>query len=350
MNDVAPPLTLRRVCKSFDDVDAVVDVDLDLGAGELLALVGPSGCGKSTLLRSIAGLLAIDGGTIDLGGSIVDDGSAHLPPERRSTGLVFQEHALFPHLNVHDNVCFGLRDGTRAEIEVRAEEMLALVSMPDHASRFPHELSGGERQRVALARALAPKPALMLFDEPFASLDQNLRVKLRQDVLNALRATGTPAIFVTHDQDEALALGDRVAVMRNGRIRQIDTPGRVFHSPVDEFVGAFMGNASFLPIAVGANGMGQTVLGAIDVAGHAELSVRAMVRPDDLTFRSAADGPDEVIALEYHGSGWLVTARVRDGSEVLASRSHLEAPTIGERGAVELVPGHRPIAVSRVAD
>lgn len=348
MTEAIAPLTLRGVSKSFGDVDAVVGVDLDLGPTEILALVGPSGCGKSTLLRSIAGLIAIDRGTIELNGELVDDGAVRLPPERRSTGLVFQEHALFPHLTVHDNVAFGLRDLTRHETERRVDEMLTLVSLPAHESRFPHELSGGERQRVALARALAPKPALMLFDEPFASLDHNLRIKLRHDLIGALRSTGTPAVFVTHHQSEALAIGDRVAVMCDGRLRQLDTPSDIFHEPADDFVGAFMGDASFLAVESDADGRAITALGPVELGTHDVTTVRAMARPDDLTFREAPDGPDQIVALEYQGSGWLVTARLRDGSEVLANRSHLETPTVGGRGVVELVPGHRLIAVAHV--
>lgn len=347
MESVGPALEVRGLVKRFDDVVAVDGVDLRLDGDELLALVGPSGCGKSTLLRSIAGLLPIDEGTIALGGVLVDDGRHRLPPERRPAGLVFQEHALFPHLSVDDNVGFGLRDGTADDRRARVREMLELVSLPDHGARFPHELSGGERQRVALARALAPRPALMLFDEPFASLDHNLRLKLRHEVVAALKATGTPAVFVTHDQQEALAIGDRVAVMRGGRFRQLGTPADVFHLPVDDFVGSFMGAASFLPID-GAGATASTMLGPIDLRGCAASSVAAMVRPDDIRFVDDPGGGFEVATREYLGSGWIVATRsVRDGFEVLAHRSHLEPPENGDRGRLELVEGHTPVVVER---
>ncbi len=294
---VAPsPLAVEHLAKRFGEVTALDDITLHLEPGELVAVVGPSGCGKSTLLRTIAGLLAPDGGRVALGGQLVDDGTIRIPPERRAVGLVFQDHALFPHLTVNENVGFGIRNpgGRRAsgrELRDRVAEMLDLVGLDRHGDRYPHELSGGERQRVALARALAPGPALMLFDEPFASIDHNLRVRLRADVVAALRATGTPALFVTHDQAEALAIGDRIAVLRRGRIAQIGAPAAVFHHPADRFVGGFMGEASFLPIERdGVDGAApRTALGSIGTsASHGPGAVGsdmvAMTRPDDLRF------------------------------------------------------------------
>ncbi|MEM9200282.1 MAG: ABC transporter ATP-binding protein [Actinomycetota bacterium] len=340
------PLRLAALRKAFDDVVAVDGVDLDMAPGELLALVGPSGCGKSTLLRSIAGLHPIDAGMIRLGGDLVDDGAERLPPERRSVGLVFQEHALFPHLTVADNIGFGLRDVDDGARRIRVDEMLELVSLHDYGDRYPHELSGGERQRVALARALAPAPSLMLFDEPFASLDHNLRVQLRSDVVAALKATGTPAVFVTHDQQEALAIGDRIAVMRSGRIRQLGTPAEVYHRPADRFVGAFMGPASFLPISSG----GRTPLGLIDMGGKSPAETTAMVRPDDVVFMPAEDGDVEITRAEYRGSGWQVRAVIPGGAEIDFATGHLVAPAIGGRGRISLTPGHRQVVVPDQAD
>lgn len=333
------PCEIRGLTKQFDDVGAVDGLSLTLEPDELLALVGPSGCGKSTLLRSIAGLIAIDSGTIHLAGELVDDGRHQIPPERRATGLVFQEHALFPHLTVAGNVGFGVRDSSKADVATRVAEMLALVDLGGHADRFPHELSGGERQRVALARALAPSPALMLFDEPFASLDQNLRVRLRQVVTDALRTTGTPGVFVTHDQQEALAIGNRIAVMRNGKIIQLGTPAEIYHEPVDTFVGAFMGEAGFLPVTDGASAVGM-------VEGATPDSV-AMVRSDDLRFTLDPAGDTEIVRVEYHGTMWHMAARMADGTIVPTTAVHLESPAIGDRGRLELVPGHTQVAVTR---
>jgi len=355
MNTPAP-LQIDRATKAFGDTVAVDDISLLLQPEEILSLVGPSGCGKSTLLRMVGGLDGLDSGTIHLAGQIVDDGSTRLPPERRSVGLVFQEHALFPHLKVAANVSFGLRDRTRNEVAQRVGEMLHVVSLDEYGDRYPHELSGGERQRVALARALAPSPALMLFDEPFASLDRNLRDDLRHQVVAALRATGTAALIVTHDQHEALSMGDRIAVMRAGQLVQTGPPSAVFHAPADRFTAAFMGDASFLPISADAGKL-RTELGSIDGDVPRGASV-AMVRPDDVVFTSVdarhgdnppsggdieATAPIDVVATEYRGTHWLVTVRLTDGSEVLASASHLLDLRPGDTGTLRLVPGHRQV-------
>lgn len=346
MTDVALPLRLRGVEKRFGDVAAVNGIDLDLEPGELLALVGPSGCGKSTLLRSIAGLLSIDNGSIHIAGTLVDDGTHRIPPEGRPAGLVFQEHALFPHLTVADNVGFGIRDTDSTATAERIAEMLDLVSLSALGDRFPHELSGGERQRVALARALAPAPTLMLFDEPFASIDHNLRIQLRHDVIAALKATGTPAVFVTHDQQEALAIGDRIAVMRKGQIRQLASPAEVYHRPADRFVGAFMGPASFLPISTD----GRSALGLVDLGGRQPSELVAMVRPDDVVFIPSPGGEAEITGTEYHGSGWKVNASLDSGGELQFLTGHLVAPKVGERGSVSLTPGHRQVALAAGVD
>ena len=329
-------LRVDRVSKRFDGVVAVDEVSFELGDHELLALVGPSGCGKSTLLRILAGLQPTETGTVELGGRMIDDGRHPVPPEGRRVGLVFQEHALFPHLTVAGNIGFGVRDGDRS---ARIAEMLDLVGLAGYDERYPHELSGGERQRVALARALAPRPALLLLDEPFASLDPNLRSRVRDDVVAILRSTRTPAIMVTHDQNEALAVGDRVAVMRAGRIVQIDTPERVFHEPVNRFVAAFMGEASFLPWSVAA----AEIAGIDDHAKHAAL---AMVRPDDVTFAVEPDGAASVDAAEFRGSSWCYTLRLPSGGTVRSLQSHLERVAVGSRVSAAMRAGHLPVVVA----
>ncbi|HEX7095406.1 MAG TPA: ABC transporter ATP-binding protein [Acidimicrobiales bacterium] len=341
------PLTLRSVTKSFGATVAVDGVDLVLGPGELLALVGPSGCGKSTLLRLVAGLVGVDRGEILLGDDLVDDSVRRLDPERRHIGLVFQEHALFPHLTVAQNVAFGLRSLPRRERDQRRDHWLELVGLREHGGRYPHELSGGERQRVALARAMAPAPRLMLLDEPFASLDPNLRAQIRTDVVELLRSTGTPAVFVTHDQTEAMAIGDRVAVMRAGRIEQIGTPVEVFHQPRNRFVAAFMGDASFLPIH--ANGSAPTTeLGPLP--GPARPGAVAVVRPDDVTFEVSPSGSAEVVSAEFRGPTWVYTLRLASGAVVQSTRSHLVQVDVGTRVEVSLVPGHQPVAVDASVD
>jgi iron(III) transport system ATP-binding protein len=256
---------------------------------ELIALVGPSGCGKSTLLRAVAGLETADGHVL-LEGSDV----SALPAERRRIGLVFQDHALFPHLRVEQNLTFGVRHLGRRERTALVGELLELVRLPGMAKRFPHELSGGEQQRVALARALAPQPPVVLLDEPFASLDASLRDTLRTDVIAALRERRTSAILVTHDRDEALLVGERVAVMRDGRILQAGRADHVYERPVDRFVAGFLGEAAFLP--------------------HHEGGV-AVARPHDLTL--GPGGPDRVVAHRYLGSMWRYEVGRSDGTTAL---------------------------------
>jgi iron(III) transport system ATP-binding protein len=339
-----PALRLDHVAKAFGTTTAVDDVELTVDDGELVALVGPSGCGKSTLLRLIAGLIGVDRGRIDIAGQTVDDGAARVDPERRQIGLVFQEHALFPHLTVAQNIAFGLRGLRRDERQQRRDHWVDLVGLGRHAGRYPHELSGGERQRVALARALAPAPRLMLLDEPFASLDPNLRTQMRAEVVGLLRSTDTPAVFVTHDQTEALATGDRVAVMRDGRIVQLGTPTTVYHAPHDRFVAAFMGEADFLPIRrVGERVM--TELGELAMDVDSAPSAVAVVRPEDVSIAPAPGGPGEVVDAEFQGASWLFTVRLDSGT-VLRARTADGVATVGTRVRPALRPGHRVVLVA----
>jgi iron(III) transport system ATP-binding protein len=332
-------LVIEDVAKSFGQVVALREVSIELAPHELLALVGPSGCGKSTLLRAIAGLVPPDRGRISLGDRVVDDGRRHVPPEHRRVGLVFQEHTLFPHLTVADNVAFGLRGSGKTRARARVSEMLDLVELGGYTDRYPHELSGGERQRVALARALAPSPDLLLLDEPFASLDPNLRVQLRRGVLAALHATSTPAVFVTHDQSEAMAVGDRIAVMRAGRLEQVGEPAAVYHSPVNRFVGAFMGEASFLAVESGPDGK-STILGP--VRDSVPEGAVAMVRPDAVEFTPDLSGDATIVDAEFRGGLWAYTIELGD-QRIVTTVSHLIPISIGVHGTVSLRAGHRQL-------
>ncbi|HMQ35809.1 MAG TPA: ABC transporter ATP-binding protein, partial [Chloroflexaceae bacterium] len=239
-------LAVQGVSKRYGTLVAVDAVDLGLAPGQFMALLGPSGCGKTTLLRLIAGFEQPDAGVISVGGrTVVSPCGAGLPPEQRSVGMVFQDYALFPHLSVEQNVAYGL--GRSPERAARAADLLALVGLEGAGRRLPHQLSGGQQQRVALARALAPRPALLLLDEPFSNLDAGLRQAVRAEVRQILRREGVSALFVTHDQEEALSLADVVAVMLGGRVAQVARPRELYERPATREVAAFVGAANFLP-------------------------------------------------------------------------------------------------------
>ncbi|TDJ49225.1 MAG: ABC transporter ATP-binding protein, partial [Gemmatimonadetes bacterium] len=255
-------ISLVGVTKRYGDVTAAHDVTFDVYAEEFLVLLGPSGCGKSTLLRLLCGLDSVDAGRIERNGTVLSGESVCVPPEARGISLVFQDNALFPHMTVRNNVAFGLANQPKEAIAERVAEMLDLVRLRDVATRYPHELSGGQQQRVALARALAPKPSIVLLDEPFSDLDRSLRIGLREEVRAVLRSTGTAAILVTHDQEEALALGDRIAVQNDGRIEQVATPEALFGNPASRFVAEFVGATDFLVGEIASNGI-LTEIGAL---------------------------------------------------------------------------------------
>lgn len=245
-------LSLTNVTKRFSStpLPAVANISLNLYQGELLSLLGPSGCGKTTLLRLIAGFEQPDRGQIFLGTTEIACAHCAMPPERREVGMVFQDYALFPHLTVEKNIAFGLKQKRNLSVSQandRVQTVINLVGLDGLAQRYPHEISGGQQQRVALARALAPNPSLILLDEPLSNLDVQVRLRLRQELRSILKAAGTSAILVTHDQEEALSISDRVAVLRRGQIEQIDTPEQIYTEPATRFVAEFVTQANFLP-------------------------------------------------------------------------------------------------------
>jgi iron(III) transport system ATP-binding protein len=307
---VAPALVMTGLRRSYGEVRAVDGVDLEVRVGEMLTLLGPSGCGKTTLLRLVAGLESPDAGTIEIAGRRVAGPGGSVPPQRRRVGMVFQDLALFPHLSVADNIAYGIgRDPDRA---LRVAELLELVSLPDAGDRMPHELSGGMQQRVAIARALAPRPDVILLDEPFSNLDAALRLQLRSDLREILRLAGATAVLVTHDQDEALTLGDRMAVMDAGRIEQVDAPEAIYGEPATPFVATFVGTANLMP-AQRLGGVGLTALGPVRLVGSGAREggdAMVVIRPEHLELDEAPDGPAD-------GAAWRVLGRRFTGSEIL---------------------------------
>lgn len=281
--------------------------DLSVAAGEVVSLLGPSGCGKSTILRLVSGLEAVQQGSIAIGGVLVGDQSTHILPEKRNIGLVLQDFALFPHLDISENVAFGLRGQDKASVKKRVGELLALVGLGWAADKYPHMLSGGEQQRIALARALAVDPALMLMDEPFSGLDTQHRNAVRDETLRVLKETGVPTLLVTHDPEEAMRLSDRIALMRRGGMVQLGTPSEIYEQPVDADVVALFGEPNRFEASV-QNGSAASPWGSIDTQlpdGVAEICIR----PD--AFRLSDDGVEvKVESHRYLGADWLVSFSV----------------------------------------
>ncbi|HET9771241.1 MAG TPA: ABC transporter ATP-binding protein [Acidimicrobiia bacterium] len=337
-------LRIDELSKTFSDVTAVDRVSLDLATGEHLALIGPSGCGKSTILLMIAGLLAPDGGEIRIGDRLCAGGGAWVEPDRRRVGMVFQDYALFPHLNVSANIAFGLDRHPKDYRRKRVDEVLGLVGLEALAGRYPHELSSGQQQRVALARSLAPDPAVVLLDEPFSNLDRTLRESLRVETKAVLRRAGATAVLVTHDHSEALGFGDRVAVMRGGHVLQIGSPEDLFDFPEDEFVATFLGSADFLPAARDSAGTVTSAVGPIgrlDLPAGGDLAV--MVRPHEVTFEPDPAGPATIATAEYQGSTVVYEITLDSGQRLSCRRSPSPRYEPGTRVRIGLLEGYPPV-------
>lgn len=340
-------LTVQHLSKQYgqSSLPAVEGVSFELENGEILALVGPSGCGKTTTLRLIAGLEHPDAGSICLNGQEVASATGFVPPERRGVGMVFQDHALFPHLNVFDNVAFGLRRRTPREIQQMAGEMLKMVGLSGLAKRYPHALSGGERQRVALARALAPHPVLVLMDEPFSSLDTELRLEMREQVRTLLKTMQASVVFVTHDQEEAMYMGDRLAVFQSGRLEQIGTPEQIFQASASRFVAEFMGNSNFIPGEVTPGGI-RTEVGLLQqiVNLPAAAQVEVAVRADDVDFEPHPMGNGVIVDRNFRGMHNIYRLRLDSGRVLHAFKEHTMILPVGVRVQTVINPGH-PLCV-----
>ena len=330
---------------------AVHGVSLGLHAGDIGVLIGPSGCGKTTLLRAVAGLEPVSSGEIRLTKSVVSSATLSVPPEQRRIGMVFQDYALFPHLSVGRNVAFGIHQLPRAEQAARVAEVLQLVGLEGSENRYPHELSGGQQQRVALARALAPRPQLMLLDEPFSNLDVDLRERLAHEVRGILKAAGATALFVTHDQFEAFAIGDVIGVMHEGHLHQWDDAYSLYHRPATRFVADFIGHGVFVPAHIVATAEGariDTPLGTLRNVTDCPLPgadggerCDLLLRADDIVHDDSAPVKAEVLRKAFRGSEFLYTLRLPSGETVMAHvpshHDHQIGEHIGIRPAVDHV-------------
>jgi iron(III) transport system ATP-binding protein len=339
----ASVLCLDAVTKRFAAAAAVASVSLTLNQGDVLALLGPSGCGKTTLLRLIAGFEQPETGSIAVANQVVAGNGAWIAPEQRGIGMVFQDYALFPHLTVGQNVAFGLRQKPTAIVAQRMQEVLALVGLQGLEQRYPHQLSGGQQQRTALARALAPYPFLVLLDEPLSNLDVQVRLRLRQELRDILKAAGTSAIFVTHDQEEALSIADRVAVMRQGRLEQLGTPETVYWQPASRFVADFVTQANFLP-ARRIGPIWQTAIGEIPLesitadAAEAGDQVELMLRQEDLILQADESSAIVIRDRQFLGREYRYRLQPPSGPELIARTGTETLLPVGSRVRVSVHP------------
>jgi iron(III) transport system ATP-binding protein len=344
----APLLELRDVCHAYPNHPVVDHLSFTLAAGRVACLLGPSGCGKTTVLRCIAGFEPLQAGEIVLAGEQVSRAGVTVAPERRRIGMVFQDYALFPHLDVAGNVGFALPRQPAAARQRRVEELLSAVGLSDAAHKYPHQLSGGQQQRVALARALANRPRLLLLDEPFSSLDQDLRERLAGEVRALLKAEGITAILVTHDQFEAFALADEIGVMCEGRILQWDTPYNLYHRPADRFVADFVGKGNFVPGRVTRAGQVELELGVLagevhrldGARGPGPMLVDVLLRPDDVVHDHASPVQAQVLSKAFRGAEILYTLRLSSGAQVLSLVPSHHDHAIGETIGVRLAADH----------
>ncbi|HRP95474.1 MAG TPA: ABC transporter ATP-binding protein [Rhodocyclaceae bacterium] len=344
-------LELTNIDLAYGNHIVVRSLSMRLDKGRIGCLLGPSGCGKTTVLRCIAGFEEVSAGEIHLAGALVSSPGHHVPPERRRIGMVFQDYALFPHLSVADNIAFGLRGIDAATRHQRVAELLDIVGLAGAGRKYPHEMSGGQQQRVALARALAPRPSLLLLDEPFSNLDVELRERLSHEVRDIIKATGTTAVLVTHDQHEAFAVADEIGIMHEGRIQQWDTPYNLYHRPVNRFVADFIGQGVLLPAEVVNDHQVRIELGTLNSVIPVECSVgcgscargcpvEVLLRPDDIIHDDASDLKAKVVKKAFRGAEILYTLELGSGARVLSLVPSHHNHAIGELIGIRLDVDH----------
>jgi iron(III) transport system ATP-binding protein len=333
-------LDVKNTSVAYGSNTVVDDVSIQLQQGEIGCLLGPSGCGKTTLLRAIAGFEPVKSGEIHLDEKLVSQVGKSLPPEKRHIGMVFQDFALFPHLSVADNIRFGIRHLKRSEQKQRIDELLVLIGLEKMRSRFPHELSGGQQQRIALARALAPKPRLLLLDEPFSSMDVELRAELAKEVRQILKKENITAILVSHDQNEAFAMADNIGVMRDGKLQQWDSAYDLYHIPANPFVADFVGHGVFIDGVVVDENKIKTSLapleGIVPEGCKSGCKVKILVRPDDILHDDCSPRTALIVARNFQGANYLYTLELEDGTQLFSLVHSHHDHAVGEKLGITL--------------
>ena len=335
-----PLIEVKNIACKYRGETIIEDLSLHANQGNLVCLLGPSGCGKTTVLRAIAGFEPVYNGHIKIDNSTVSKPGFTESPEKRQLGMVFQDYALFPHMTVNDNVCFGLRRYSKEEQQKIANETLQLVGMETYGRRYPHELSGGQQQRIALARALAPKPNAILLDEPFSNLDVEMRKRLSTEIRDILKSLGITGIMVTHDQDEAFALGDMIGVMKDGKILQWDTPFNLYHEPNNRFVADFIGQGVFIDGVMVTPTEIRTEFGVVN-ADRAynwpeNSAVEILLRPDDVIYDPEGPLQGKVTQKAFRGAEIMYTLKLATGSKVLSLFPSHEDFTIGDEVGIRM--------------
>lgn len=337
-------LSLNQITCCYRDHKVVQELSLNIYAGDVCCLLGPSGCGKTTVLRSIAGFHPLQSGDIRVKGEPVSTQQHTLAPEKRNIGMVFQDYALFPHLSVCDNITYGLGRKSAVEKEAICQELLTLVKLEGFGERYPHELSGGQQQRVALARALAPEPTILLLDEPFSSLDVELRRQLAVEVRDILKSRDITAILVTHDQEEAFAFADKIAVMNEGRIQQWASPFDLYHEPANRFVANFIGQGSFVRGHMLDASSVATEIGVIrgnrQLPWKADTSVEVLLRPDDVVHQESSPVSAEIVHKVFIGASTHYTAKLASDETVILALPSSEDYEVGDEIAIEVDAEH----------
>ena len=337
-------LAFTDVCHAYDRTLVLQGVSFQVEPGMIACLLGASGCGKTTVLRCIAGFEPVLSGTVALDGVVMSAKNISVPPEQRRIGIVFQDYALFPHLTIAGNIAFGLRGASSGERDARMRELLQVVGLAELGAKYPQELSGGQQQRVALARALAPRPQLLLLDEPFSNLDVEMRERLSIEVRDILKREKITAVLVTHDQHEAFNIADMVGVMKDGRIEQWDTPYRLYHEPQTRYAADFIGQGLFLPGTVADNGQIRLELGEFApdtmLQWPAGTAVDVLLRPDDVLHDDASPLQATVLHKAFRGADFLYTLRLPEGGRVYSLVPSHHNHAIGEKIGIRLELDH----------